>query len=259
MTTFKATVKKPRNDGFYTVYIRLTHLRKSSYIKTNKIVDAEHIEKDGDLTDPVVNEYCAMLIRQYTDRLNRVDATRWSVKEVVEYLVKDDEDVCFSDYARIFIKKMEKDGHERNAKNYNLAVRHLERYVGTTNLMFSQLTSTVLNLWIEELGQTNRAKEMYPTCVRQIFKKAIMELNDEERGILRIKFNPWHKIQIPKSDTTVQRAISAEACREFFNRPLPKTKMISSLPELGRDVALLSLCLGGINTCLLYTSPSPRD
>lgn len=170
MTTFKATVKKPRNDGFYTVYIRLTHLRKSSYIKTNKIVDAEHIEKDGDLTDPVVNEYCAMLIRQYTDRLNRVDATRWSVKEVVEYLVKDDEDVCFSDYARIFIKKMEKDGHERNAKNYNLAVRHLERYVGTTNLMFSQLTSTVLNLWIEELGQTNRAKEMYPTCVRQIFK-----------------------------------------------------------------------------------------
>ena len=60
MTTFKATVKKPRNDGFYTVYIRLTHLRKSSYIKTNKIVDAEHIEKDGDLTDPVVNEYCAM-------------------------------------------------------------------------------------------------------------------------------------------------------------------------------------------------------
>lgn len=23
---------------------------------------------------------------------------------------------------------------------------------------------------------------MYPTCVRQIFKKAIIELNDEERG-----------------------------------------------------------------------------
>ena len=92
--------------AFTQFYIRLTHLRKSRLtIKTNKIVDAEHIEKDGDLTDPVVNEYCAMLIRQYTDRLNRVDATRWSVKEVVEYLVKDDEDVCFSDYARIFIKK----------------------------------------------------------------------------------------------------------------------------------------------------------
>lgn len=118
--------------------------------------------------------------------------------------------------------------------------------------MFSTLTSVVLKKWIDSLAKTNRAKEMYPTCVRQIFKKAIIELNDEERGIMRIKFNPWLKIKIPKSDSTVQRAISAEACREFFNRPLPKTKMLSPLPELGRDVALLSLCIGGINTVDLY-------
>ena len=252
MTTLKATVKKPRGDGFYTVYIRLTHQRKSSYIKTNKIVDEAHIAKNGELTDPVVNEYCAMLIRQYTDRLNRVCADHWDIKEVIEYLLKNDADVCFSEYARIFIGKMEKNGHERTAKNYHLAVNHLERYVGSNQLMFSQLTSTVLNLWIEQLSKTNRAKEMYPTCVRQIYKKAIMELNDEERGMIRIKFNPWNKIQIPKSDSTVQRAISAEACREFFNRPLPQSKMIASLPELGRDVALLSLCLGGINTVDMY-------
>lgn len=80
----------------------------------------------------------------------------------------------------------------------------------------------------------------------------LIELNDEERGIMRIKYNPWLKVSIPKSDSTVQRAISAEACREFFNRPLPETKMISSLPELGRDVALLSLCLGGINTVDIF-------
>lgn len=252
MTTLKATVKRPRGDGFYTVYIRVTHQRKSSYIKTNKIVDEAHIAKNGELTDPVVNEYCAMLIRQYTDRLNRVCSDHWDIKEVIEYLLKNDADVCFSDYARTFIGKMEMNGHERTAKNYHLAVNHLERYVGSNQLMFSQLTSTVLNLWIEQLSKTNRAKEMYPTCVRQIYKKAIMELNDEERGMIRIKFNPWNKIQIPKSDSTIQRAISAEACREFFNRPLPKSKMISSLPELGRDVALLSLCLGGINTVDMY-------
>lgn len=84
------------------------------------------------------------------------------------------------------------------------------------------------------------------------FKKAIIELNDEERGILRIKYNPWLKIIIPKSDNTLKRAISAEACREFFNRPLPQSKMVSPLPELGRDIALLSLCMGGINTIDLY-------
>lgn len=252
MTTLKATVKKPRGDGFYTVYIRLTHQRKSSYIKTNKIVDEAHIAKNGELTDPVVNEYSAMLIRQYTDRLNRVCADHWDIKEVIEYLLKNDADVCFSEYARTFIGKMEKNGHERTAKNYHLAVNHLERYVGSNQLMFSQLTSTVLNLWIEQLSKTNRAKEMYPTCVRQIFKKAIIDLNDEELGLIRIKFNPWLKITIPKSDNTEKRAISAEACREFFNHPLPQSKMVLPIPELGRDVALLSLCLGGINTIDLY-------
>lgn len=252
MTTLKATVKKPRSDGFYTVYIRVTHQRSTSYMKTDKIIAPSHITSKGELTDPVVNEYCATLIRGYTDRLNRVDTSHWNIKEIVEYLQKSNEEVYFSDYAKAYIFKMEQNGHARNAKNYRLAVNHLERYLGTTRVLFSHLTSTVLNLWIENLSKTSRAKEMYPTCVRQIFKRALIELNDEERGVFRIKFNPWNKVQIPKSDTTVQRAISAEACREFFNRPLPKTKMLSSLPELGRDVALLSLCIGGINTVDLY-------
>lgn len=110
MTTLKAMVRKPRTDGFYSVYIRIVHNRKPGYIKTNKIVDAEHITSNGELTDPVVNEYCAMLIRQYTDRLNRTDVSLWGIKEVLEYLLKADEEVCFSEYAKSFIGKMESQG-----------------------------------------------------------------------------------------------------------------------------------------------------
>ena len=252
MTTLKVMVRKPRIDGLYSVYIRIVHNRKPGYIKTDKIVDKNHITSNGELIDPVVNEYCSMLIRQYTDRLNRINTSLWDVKEVIDYLLKTAEEVCFSEYARTFVSCMEKEGFERNARNYQLAVNHLERYLGTTRIMFSHLTTAVLKKWIENLSHTKRAKEMYPTCIRQIFKKAIIEYNDEEREIKRIKFNPWEKITIPKSDNGVQRAISAEACREFFNRPLPETKMISSLPELARDVSLLSLCLGGINTVDLY-------
>ena len=252
MTTLKAMVRKPRTDGLYSVYIRVVHNRKPGYIKTPKIVDAHHISNDGEPTDPVVNEYCAMLIRKYSDRLNRTNTSLWSVKEVIDYWLETDEEICFSNYAKLHIKQMLVENRERTAKNYKLAVAHLERYIGTTQIMFSQLTANVLKKWIESLSNTNRAKEMYPTCIRQIFKAAITDLNDDEKGIEKIKFNPWLKITIPKSDSTVQRAISAEACREFFNRPLPETKMISSLPELGRDVALLSLCLGGINTVDIF-------
>lgn len=99
-------------------------------------------------------------------------------------------------------------GHERTSKNYKYAVENLERYIGSTKLMFGQLTSAVLKKWIESLRNTNRAKEMYPINIRQIFKAAIVELNDEEMGIVKIKFNPWNKIKIPKADKTTQRAIA---------------------------------------------------
>lgn len=252
MTSIKAITRKPRKDGLFPVYIRIVHNRKPGYIKTDKIVDSEHINKNGEITDPVVNEYCSRIIREYYDKLNRIDSSKWELNEVLEHVTKYDEDLCFSDYAKVHIGKIINEGRARTAKNYQLAVAHLERYMGTNRIMFSHLTSVVLTRWIDSMRLTNRAKEMYPVNIRQIFKAAILEFNDEERGIIRIKFNPWLRVQIPKADKGIQKAISAEACREFFNRPLPKTKMISSLPELGRDVAMLVLCLGGINTVDLF-------
>lgn len=88
MTTLKVMVRKPRIDGLYSVYIRIVHNRKPGYIKTDKIVDKNHITSNGELIDPVVNEYCSMLIRQYTDRLNRINTSLWDVKEVIDYLLK---------------------------------------------------------------------------------------------------------------------------------------------------------------------------
>ena len=175
------------------------------------------------IKDIVVNEYCSREILRYSNMINRKDVSNYSVAELIEFLIHSDEEICFSDYATKFINRMASEGHERNAKNYRLAVNHLERYLGTTRVMFTHLSSSVLTRWINSLSLTNRAKEMYPTCLRQIFKRVTIELNDEERGIVRI--NTIHvKVSIPKSDSTVQRAISAEACREFFNRPYRKQK-----------------------------------
>ena len=53
-------------------------------------------------------------------------------------------EICFSDYAKLHIKQMLVENRERTAKNYKLAVAHLERYIGTTQIMFSQLTANVL-------------------------------------------------------------------------------------------------------------------
>lgn len=252
MATLKACVRRPRKDGFWQVYIRVTHQRNVGFIKTDKMVNASGLTKTNDIKDAFVLRYCADLIIKYNELLNKTDINSLNVNQVIDYLTTEDDDVCFSDYARQHVGRLINNGQDRTARNYELALGHLERYFGTNKVMFSQLTSTAVTLWIKSLESTHRAKEMYPVCMRQVFRAAVKEMNDYDNDIIRIKTNPWIKVQIPQSDRTTKRAISAEDCRRFFSAPMPPSKMIDPLPELGHDIAKLVLCLAGMNTIDLY-------
>lgn len=252
MATFKACVKAKRKDGFYPVYIRVIHHKKVAYIPTDKMVNDKGLSKSGEIEDPYVMQFCTNRIVEYMEILNRVDTEHWTVKDITDYLKSGYNDICFSDYARKHIDRMIDKGEQRNARNYELALHHMERFAGTTKVMFSHLTSNFVNRWIESMEQTHRAKEMYPICMRQVFKAAQVEMNDYDNGIIRIKTNPWVKVKIPKADRTEKLAITPEACREFFSFPLPDSKMKYPLMELGRDVAMMVLCLAGINTVDLF-------
>ena len=252
MATFKAAVKYQRADGFYQVYIRVTHHTKIAYMRTDKMVDKKGITKDKGVKDPFVLQYCTNKIAEYIDMLNKKDIRTWTVKDVVAYLESGTADICFSDYARKYHDDLYNNGQQRNARNYELAYQHLERYAGTNKVMFSHLTSGFINGWIKTLGNTSRAKEMYPVCIRQVFKQALVDFNDYDAGQIRITTNPWPKVKIPKADKPEKKAITLEQCRAFFAAPLPESDRKYPLPELGRDVALLVLCLAGINTVDLF-------
>ena len=132
MATLKAVVRTARADGFYPVYIRVTHHRSSAFIKTDKMVTKKELTKTNEIKDPYVLQFCSQRILEYTERLNSKNIEHWTVKEVVEFLASGNDDVCFSDYARKHINRMIDNGQQRNAKNYQLALQHLERFLGTT-------------------------------------------------------------------------------------------------------------------------------
>lgn len=252
MPTFKPVIRGMRSDGYGQVYIRVTHNRAIGYIKTDKMVAQSDLSKKGEIKDSAVSKYCSEQIYYYNSLLNDKDTTAMSLQEVIQYITTANTDICFSDYATRHIDKMFNEGHERNSRTYRLAVNNLERYLGTTKVMCAHLTPAVLTRWIESLGSTHRAKEQYPVCVRQIYKAALLDFNDESKGIVRIKNNPWARVKIPKADRTTKHAITAEEAREFFFAPLPPTKQTEPLSELGQDVAKLVLCLAGINTIDLF-------
>lgn len=252
MATLKICVRNKRSDGFFQVYIRITHHREVSYIKTDKMVNEKGISKSKEIKDPYVVNSLSTIVVDYIERLNKQNISNWTANEVRDFLLSGDEDISFSDYARKHHDRMIDAGQERNARNYELAYQHLERFSGTTQIMFSQLTSTFVNRWIESLSTTKRAKEMYPICIRQIFKAAQVEMNDYDSGIIKIKTNPWVKVKIPHADRPEKLAITPEECRAFFSAPIPESKLKSPLSELGRDVAMMVLCLAGMNTVDIY-------
>lgn len=253
MAIFKACVRRPRKDGFWQIYIRVTHRRDIGFIKTDKMVTSKELTKNKEIKDPFVLRYCNDLIVRYNDMLNRKDVSKFTVLEVIDYLQTSEEDLSFSEYCRNYIKNLINTNHARTAKNYRISMSSLEKFFGTNDIKFSHLTVVMLNKWVVELEKNySRAKEQYPVCMRQVFNTAFKELNDFELNIIRIKSDPWPKVKVPRSDSETKRAIPAEECRDFFSAPLPVSKMADPLPEFGRDIAKMILCLGGINTVDLY-------
>lgn len=251
MVKFKICVRKKRRDGLWPVYIRLTQDTQVKYIRTDKLVCDDGL-KGNEVTDPFVTKYGMDRIVEYVEKLNRKNTAGWSLNDILDYLLREDEEICFSDYARGFIDDMINRNQDRNARNYQLALQHMERFFGTNKIMFAMLTSYAVAKWIRSLSTTRRAKEMYPVCMRQVFKSACREMNDYDRGIIRIKTNPWVKVDIPTADKAEHLAITPQDCRAFFAAAIPESRLKEPLAEIGRDIAKLVLCLAGINVVDLY-------
>lgn len=253
MACFKICIRSRRKDGLYPVYIRITHNRQIGYIKTDKCVNPRNIKK-GEIIDPIILSHCSKEILRYNDSLNSVDLSGLSVSEVILFLKKIDEEISFSAYARIFIKKMASEwGMERNSKTYRLAVQSFETSMSNSNILISQITVKAIQEWINALSRnTHRAKEQYPVCIKVMYRAAMEDYNDYEKGIIKIKKDPFRKISIPKADTPEKRAVEIDLLQRFFFGSLPPSNMAAPLPELSRDVAELVFCLAGINTADLY-------
>lgn len=252
MATFKTCIKTQRNDGLFAVFIRITHNRAARYINTGKTIDKSKVRK-GEIKDITLLSYCSNLIKQYSERLNAVDITNWTANDIVAYLQNIDEDISFSKYARKYVRDMAVNrGMERNSKNYKWAYQSLEKFAGTDDIMFSRLTTKFIQDWIKTLESTSRAKEMYPICIRMIYNAGLEEYNDYDRNIIRIKLQPFRKIEIPKADVPEKRALSIDVLRAFFNGKNPETKLKASLPELSKDIAEMVFCLAGMNTADIF-------
>ena len=165
MATFKIVVQHQRSDGFYQVYIRMTHNRRSLYIKTNKMVGQKGIVKGShDVKDSFVLNPLNQIIEEWMFKLNKLDIRSWSAEQVRDYLEQNDADVCFSDFAREYIDELSETLKPQSLVNYRNTLNSIERYCGSEKVMFSELNTKLVQGWIDSM-KDSKAKR----CSRQVW------------------------------------------------------------------------------------------
>lgn len=251
MVNFKICIRNRNKNGFWPVYIRLIHKRKVGYMKTRWVVDKQGLSKNGSVKDVFVLEECSRMITEYIRRLNGLNISHWGLNEVKCFLSEERGCVSFSAFARGYIATMKQMGHVNNARLYQSALNSFESYFNSAEVAFCDIDQCGLEGWLVTLHRTKRALSLYPKCMRVIFKKAERLSMDPNSELPKISYNPWDNIRIPDSGQPEKRAIGVEECKRFFSYEIAMGPG-KYREELGRDMALLSFSLAGINTVDLF-------
>ena len=126
----------------------------------------------------------------------------------------------------------------------------LKKYLEKENILFKDLTSKVIDGWIESMSGSARMKSMYPACIREIFNEAIRKYNDYDLDVIKIRTNPFVRVRIPKQRVTEKRSVEAILIKSIFTKEVISDGI--SRAELAKDAVMLIFCLAGINAADLY-------
>jgi integrase len=266
-------------DGTNFIRLRITHKRKSKYIKTNIAVSPEHMTRSGNLKHQGKIDLATDEVRKYRNIVDAMPTSASDAMDVVEVLryvtakLAEEEGfyLKFASYGmRLAEKKKPHTGH-----NYLTAMRGLIRFFGhdpdiseitvksmrafeeyirnEPNKVFCKDTG---NLKDGDKKKNGRAVNQYMSVVKSVYKAARMEFNEPDAGIYRIPVDIFDYYTIPKAPATTPRPIPAE----WVQMMIDQRKDLKGVERLGVDVFLISFGLMGINLVDLFNvAEKPKD
>jgi hypothetical protein len=269
-----------KEDGTNFIRIRVTHARKSKYIKTSISVEPADLTRSGKLKhqgkiDLAQDEIRKM--REITDKMPTYTLSVMNVGEVVEHIrVKLEEG---KEFRLNFVQYGLKVAEEKKAgtrHNYRVALRCLVRFLGREPDI-SELSVRMMRDW-EEFIKTEvrqvydigrgclkdskqkkkkgvRSVNLYIGDIRAIYRAARKEFNEPDRGLFRIPIDIFEYYDVPPPPKPEHRDIPAE----WVQMMIDQREGLRSRERLGVDAFLLSFGMMGVNAVDLYTMESPKD
>ena len=255
MATIKTTIKKneKRIDGTWNVLIRVTHKRKSFYIRTSLFVEKKDLTTSFKIKNQRILDKCREKeneIRRRMANLN-LELSDIEIEQIIHFLekTKDNNSIDFIAFCR---KWIEKHPELKGAKNYTSAVNSFVSFFGREKIYCDEITSKSLKQFEEYLSDKKRAQSMYTSAIVRLFKEAKDFYNDDDIGVIKIKHNLKYKPK--KQNIAEKRSLSEDIIKQIFNIPYNNkpVKGRNSRHDLAKDCFMLSFCLMGINSVDLY-------
>ena len=264
-----------KEDGTNFIRIRITHKRKSKYLKTAIVVEPSDFTRSGNLKhqgkiDLAKDE--VKRIRMVTDKMTTSAQDAMDVDDVVHFVkarLAEEEELRLNVYEygmRLADKKKVETGN-----NYRVALRCLVRFFGyepdiseiTVKKMrefedfIKNETRRVYNKKKGELQEgkakakkKDRCVSMYIGIVRAVYNAARMEFNEPDKGVFRLQNNPFEYYKVPVTKYLEHRDIPME----WVQMMIDQRKGLKGRQRLGVDAFLVSFGMMGINTVDMYMS-----
>lgn len=244
-----------KEDGTNFIRIRITHKRKSKYIKTAISVVPEDLKRSGALKHQgkldLANEEIKKM-RRITDEIPTFTLADMTADEVVGYIkAKLSQGKRFR--LDLVAYGLELAGRMKPSTGelYRTCLRCLRDYFGY-NPDISELTLAEVRRFEEYVrGRAPRSVLQYMAHIKAVYCKAYKQFNEPDQGIIRIPVNVFDYYEMPKKPTYKHRDIPLE----WVQMMIDQRKSLRKAERVAVDTFLISFCLMGMNAEDMHNAP----
>lgn len=155
------------------------------------------------------------------------------------------------------ISSISREGRDGTAKAYMAARNSLCRFISGESIDINSITKSFLVGYVEDLqnkGVSNSTINTYKRLLSAAHSYAENKYNDEEQGILLVKYHPFKRVAIEVGHKSFDNSVSKEFILRMHKLELPDGKL-----KTARDVFMISFILCGMNMKDMFDLKSIDD
>ena len=253
--------ERKRPDGNYSVLMRITCNRKSRYLMTSEIVSPSQLTRSLDIKDAALLLRLRQLeikMRNAVSDLDMYDLEDRDIDSIIAHMQRRLSGEFRLDFFE-FWEKAVADKPKGSRENYMVAMRNFQRFVGSTEMDISRVTSKLMREYQAELeakhGKGARAVSMYTAAVKHVHGLARKAYNNEDSGEQVIR-NPFEFYTPPKqTPSLVHRDVDISVVQQMIDI----RQELKGRERRAVDAFLLSFGLMGMNAPDLLSCKPPKD